>query len=85
MSGLIDMTGTRFGRLVVLERAADQVSLHPGSNAKRSVRWRCLCDCGAVVEVLGMNLRQEQTRSCGCLRRETSSMNGKMRKGRRRM
>ena len=85
MSALIDLTGQRFGRLVVLGRAGDMISLHPGSNAHRYVRWRCRCDCGAFTEVLAMNLRQNQTRSCGCLRRETSRINGKMRKGRRRM
>ena len=81
---LIDLTGQSFGRLTVLERVEDMVSLHPGSDEKRFVRWRCLCDCGNVVDVLGLNLRQGQTRSCGCLRRETSRINGQIRQKQRR-
>lgn len=56
-----DLTGQRFGRLVV-ESAATTV------NARR--RWVCRCDCGAVIETAIGNLRSGDTRSCGCLRNE---------------
>ena len=85
MRAVQDLTGRRFERLVVLERVEDYISPCPYGTHKNFPRWRCLCDCGAVVEVLGHNLKEGATRSCGCLRRETSSLNGKMRKGRRRM
>jgi len=59
----IELTGQRFGRLVVL-----------GDSGKRStyghVAWLCLCDCGKRVRVLSGNLRYGQTRSCSCLKKE---------------
>lgn len=58
---VIDMTGTRFGRLVVLGRAA---------NIGTSAAWLCKCDCGNTVTRSGGGLRLEQTKSCGCLRKE---------------
>lgn len=65
---LIDLTGKRFERLLVLERAEDYV---PYNNPSLHLaQWRCLCDCGNEVIVLGQNLRRGATRSCGCLRRE---------------
>lgn len=58
---LKEMTGQRFGRLVVLERA---------ENKWLQARWRCRCDCGAVRDVDGYNLRSGHTSSCGCSKRE---------------
>lgn len=61
--GYIDMTGQRFGRLVVIKRA-----LHHSSNG--NARWWCLCDCGNEVTVDAQHLRRGITSSCGCLRQE---------------
>lgn len=58
MSKLIDITGRRFGRLTVIERA--------GSN-KYGAKWKCECDCGNISVVLGAKLRNGHTKSCGCL------------------
>jgi len=69
-SELINRIGQRFGRLTVTGRAADGKT---GRN--RWVRWVCMCDCRAVVIVGVDNLRTRDTRSCGCLRREMTSMN----------
>lgn len=58
----IDLTGRRFGRLVVL-----------GSTKKRSgnsVVWHCRCDCGSEVDVSAARLRGGQTKSCGCFSSE---------------
>lgn len=63
MSAVKDLTGQRFGRLVVLERA--------GSSAKKA-RWLCLCDCGKKALVLGVNLCSGHTNSCGCLSAQLS-------------
>jgi len=61
MSTRIDLTGKRFGRLVVLEYS-DSVNGSP--------RWRCRCDCGKETVVYGGNLRRGYTQSCGCYRHE---------------
>lgn len=61
---LDDLTGKRFGRLIVVSRA---------ENGKGSrVRWLCRCDCGNKCVVYGYSLKSGNTRSCGCLRAETS-------------
>lgn len=54
---LIDLTGQRFGRLVVKERAA---------NIGRQTAWLCICDCGKEKVVQGWNLKSGQCSSCGC-------------------
>jgi len=64
MSKMIDLTGQRFGRLVVVGRAENTTS---GKSA-----WRCTCDCGKKVIVQGCHLRSGHTRSCGCLSRDVS-------------
>ena len=70
----IDLTGKRFGRLTVIERGEDYVcwTLHPNAEPTRftAPKWRCICDCGKEVTVLGASLRNGNTRSCGCLRKD---------------
>jgi len=54
-----DLTGQVFGRLTVL-----------APTEKRSnsfVVWRCQCECGNITEVSASNLRNGNTKSCGCL------------------
>ncbi len=58
MSRVKDLTGQRFGRLTVIERA--------GSDKWGVARWRCKCDCGKEVEVSGGKIRSGHTKSCGC-------------------
>lgn len=65
-----DLTGSRFGRLVVLGRGG----LH-----KNHRLWRCLCDCGQETGVIGVNLKKGSTTSCGCFRRENQSAIQKVR------
>lgn len=64
----IDLTGRRFGRLVVIGRSKRRVS------ERNEALWDCRCDCGTVNMVLGRNLNAGRTRSCGCLRNELSAM-----------
>ena len=61
-----DLTGQRFGNLVVLGRIND----HINPNGEHVVMYRCKCDCGKEVSVRGGNLRSGKTQSCGCKRRE---------------
>ena len=62
-----DITGQRFSRLVVLERA--------GSNKDGHAVWKCLCDCGEHTWAIGKLLRTGHTRSCGCLQKEIARKN----------
>lgn len=50
--------GERFGRLIILEEV-------PNENKKR--RFLCKCDCGNLKEAIGSDLRNGNTKSCGCL------------------
>jgi hypothetical protein len=62
----IDLTGQRFGRLVVICKASHDM--------KTGVtKWSCGCDCGNSIEVRGGNLRSGHSQSCGCLSRENAS------------
>lgn len=61
--GFIDETNNRYGRLTVLELVGIK-------GRDRSMRWKCQCDCGNIVEVAGKDLRQGKTQSCGCLMNE---------------
>lgn len=79
MGQLRDLTGQRFGRLVVIQRGGTYK--HPYNTYWTQPIWLCQCDCGETCFVNGQNLKQGRTRSCGCLRRETSSAIGKSRKG----
>ena len=44
MPKLIDLTGKKFDKLMVIEKAPSR---------KRHVYWKCLCDCGRECEVSG--------------------------------
>jgi len=70
----IDITGQRFGRLVAVERAG---------TIGRNAAWRCLCDCGQTCVVGLQMLKQEFTKSCGCLRKESAIRNGQTENSRR--
>ena len=61
--GFIDETNNRYGRLTVLELVGTK-------GRDRSMRWKCQCDCGNIIEVAGRDLRQGKTQSCGCLMNE---------------
>ena len=58
---LIDLTGQRFGKLIVVERA---------SVPRQGTYWRCKCDCGNEKTVYGGSLKNGATKSCGCIQRK---------------
>lgn len=68
MGRLIDLTGRRFGRLLVLGRGKTVPRWHPSEGTK--VYWRCQCDCGVAKEIYGQSLRRGHAVSCGCWRNE---------------
>lgn len=64
-----DMTGQRFGRLLVI---APVVLDQPLSNGQRTI-WRCRCDCGNTVDLSRKTLLSGKVHSCGCLLKDASA------------
>jgi len=64
MSARINMTGQRCGRITVTGHAGKK---------RGCVTWFGVCDCGNNVEIVGTDLRNGKSTSCGCLRRELTS------------
>ena len=54
-----NLTGQRFGKLVVLEKTDEKVG--------NSYKWKCLCDCGNITYVSHNSLSMGHTKSCGCI------------------
>lgn len=61
-----DLTGQRFGKLTVIEKCKREKIY--GDN--KYIAWKCRCDCGNVVEVIGEALKSGNTTSCGCKKEE---------------
>ena len=64
--------GVPESRLTVIGRADDYVNPHTG---KRMARWICECSCSEHNKVIacGSQLRNGNTKSCGCLQREKAT------------
>ena len=58
---LSDISGQKFGRWTVLQKAPSQY---------KSAYWKCRCECGKESSVQGRSLRRGASKSCGCLVRE---------------
>lgn len=64
---IIDLTGQRFGKLVIV--ALDGIRVVQGSGRTYSrAYWLCQCDCGESIAIRGDGLTSSGTRSCGCIR-----------------
>lgn len=63
----------KYGRLTVINQAEDYVS----PKNKHFPRWFCKCECGSYIVAGGYDLKSGKIKSCGCLKLETSSRNGK--------
>lgn len=61
-----DLTGKRFGKLVVLGL---------DDRGTRKTYWVCQCDCGKVKSVRSDALQCGAIRSCGCLKKEQNRIN----------
>lgn len=59
MPGKLNLTGERFGRLIVEEQAGKDSSGHS--------TWLCRCDCGNTKVARGSHLKRGYIQSCGCL------------------
>jgi len=66
MAKLVDLTGQKFGKLVVLHR---DVCKEKEKN-NNTTYWKCKCECGNEISVASGSLKSGNTRSCGCLMTE---------------
>lgn len=73
MGKFIDLTGQRFGRLIVIERVVDKER----ENKQHTTFWKCICDCGGQIVCSRNHLLDGHIRSCGCLHDENSKTSNK--------
>ena len=64
MPAPLNLTGQRFGKLVVLYKL-------PTKGPRGLSLWHCRCDCGNEIDTRGVYLTEGKRRSCGCLHAET--------------
>lgn len=64
----LDLTGQRFGRLVVIKEA--------GRSSDGHIQWICKCDCGKTTVATSNNLRKGRIVSCGCNKKEKATRHG---------
>lgn len=67
MARFKDLTGQTFGRLTAIQ----YVDTH-----KEHARWLCHCSCGGTAIVPAYALKRGNTKSCGCIHRETCTKHG---------
>ena len=60
-----DLTGQKFGHLTAMFATDKRV--------QSRVVWHCLCDCGNEIDVPSHSLVSGNTKSCGCLKKETAA------------
>ena len=67
---LDDLTGKRYGRLLVIKRVDDYIA---PSSKKHFPQWLCKCDCGNETIATSRSLKSGNSSSCGCLHNELIS------------
>ena len=72
VSKRIDLTGQKFGNLVVL--LSDEPYTKP--SGQKVAMWKCVCDCGNTISVRSEYLRNGNTTSCGCVEEQKRSIIG---------
>ncbi|BAQ14673.1 hypothetical protein CBB2_2563 [Clostridium botulinum] len=60
MPKLIDLTGKKFGKLIVIER----------DYSSKRTKWICKCKCGKIKSIQAGHLMSGSTTSCGCYQKE---------------
>jgi len=70
MTAITPMLGLKFGRWTVVANA--------GSDQNGQALWLCRCECGNDGVVVGKKLRNNHSKSCGCLRADVILDNQRM-------
>jgi hypothetical protein len=73
-SKFIDLTGQRFGRLTVVERAPNVPRIRKEGGGRTA--WVCHCDCGRTKVILAEVLRRGDATGCGCGRSKSHLVHG---------
>ena len=68
-----DLTGRKFGLLTVISPAEDEIT----KSGRHIPRWKCCCECGAIVVTRGSSLKSGHTKGCGQKHRAVKDMVGK--------
>jgi hypothetical protein len=63
-----NLLGLKFNKLLVIDRLLSDKNGH--------TRWKCVCDCGKIINVLGTNLLKYNTTSCGCIKLQKITKHG---------
>ena len=67
------MIGKQFSRLKIIDEALPYH--YPNSNCTLK-KWKVLCSCGVIKDVIENHLLSGATTSCGCYNREVSTKHG---------
>lgn len=68
---IISIIGKKYGRLKVIESTKER------DKYSGAVIWKCLCECGNIINVSTTKLKDCSVRSCGCLAKQIRSNSGK--------
>lgn len=71
-----EMIGKKYGKLTVLSKSKNKIVY--GGHPK--ITYDCLCECGNIKRVTKDSLKRGNTKSCGCIHKETISKIGKLNK-----
>lgn len=63
-NNLIDLSGKKYGLLTVIGKQYSKKT----DNGSTKIYWKCKCDCGNEIIVEGNSLKQNNTKSCGCIK-----------------
>lgn len=63
--------GQQFGKLIAVEPC--------GYGRNKRILWRCVCDCGNETIVASDKLKNGHTKSCGCLKSQSTILSNKSR------
>lgn len=67
MTKRLELSGLTFGRLTVIKSV-------PNNYKVQKSTWECICVCGTITIVVGSNLINGTTKSCGCYQRSQTSI-----------
>lgn len=66
MGKALNLKNQKFGKLTAIKKV--------GRDKNKNIMWLCKCDCGKEASVVGRDLKNGHTKSCGCLKKHTKPM-----------